>query len=139
MLSAVYSVTGKQNRFSLTFGGQKLQIRFESELGISSVEMDVVPLSGTPVGEYWYNPIKLMECLRAHNGALVLELVQNGALLMRTDELVCMQLATREPKPVVIKPREIRSMEATNKKTTQKAKSKTETKKKKEAAPSKAA
>ena len=72
-LSAVYSVTGKQNRFSLTFGGQKLQMRFESEFGISSVEMDVIPLSGTPAGEYWYNPIKLMECLRAQNGALVLE------------------------------------------------------------------
>ena len=138
-LSAVYSVTGKQNRFSLTFGGQKLQMRFESEFGISSVEMDVVPLSGTPAGEYWYNPIKLMGCLRAQNGALVLEVVQNGALMMRTDELVCMQLATREPKPIVIKPREIHSMEETNKKTTPKAKSKTETKKKKEAAPSKAA
>ena len=79
-LSAVYSVTGKQNRFSLTFGGQKLQMRFESEFGISSVEMDVIPLSGTPAGEYWYNPIKLMECLRAQNGALVLEVVQSSAL-----------------------------------------------------------
>ena len=138
-LSAVYSVTGKHNRFCLTFSGKELHMRFESEFGVSTVEMDVVPLSGTPVGEYWYNPIKLMECLRAQNGALVLEVVQNGALLMHTDELVCMQLATREPKPVVIKPREIRSMGATNKKTTPKAKSKTETKKEKEAAPSKAA
>ena len=110
-LSAVYSVTGMQNRFSLTFEGKKLYMRFESEFGVSSIEMDVVPLSGTPAGEYWYNPAKLMECLRAQNGTLILELAQNGTLIMRTDELVCMQLAIREPKPVELKSKEAKCKE----------------------------
>ncbi len=138
-LSAVYSVTGNQNRFSMTFEGTKLRMRFESEFGASSIETNVVPLSGTPAGEYWYNPGKLMECLRAQSGTLILELAQNGALLMRTDDLICMQLATREPQPIVIKPRETKKTEAAGKETKPKAKPKTEAKKKKEAAPAKAA
>lgn len=136
-LAAVYSVTGLQNRFSLTFEGKKLRMRFESEFGVSSVEMDVVPLSGTPKGEYWYSPAKLMECLRAQSGSLMLDIAQNGALLMRTDELVCMQLATREPKPIEIKPKETKAKASADKETDSKAK--TEAKKKKSAASKKAA
>ena len=107
-LVAVSTVTGKQNRFSITFKGSQLRMRCESENGVSSAEIDVVPLSGTPVGEYWYKAEKLMECLRAENGTLILELVQNGALILRTDELVCMQMATREPKPIEFKTKEVK-------------------------------
>lgn len=106
-LSAAFTVTGKQNRFSVTFEGSRLRMHCESELGASSAEMDVVPLSGTPTGEYWFSPGKLMECLKAQGGTLMLEIAQNGALIMRTDELVCMQLALREPKPIERKQREI--------------------------------
>ena len=136
MLSSIYSVTGMQNRFSLVFAGNKLRVCCESEFGVSSVEIDVVPLSGTPAGVYWYNPAKLMECLRAQNGTLMLELAQNGTLLMRTDELICMQLATREPKPIEVTSKDAKSKEAAGKES--KPKAKTGTKKKKEA-PAKAA
>lgn len=138
-LSSVYSVTGNQNRFCMTFAGTKLRMRFESEFGASSIATDVVPLSGTPAGEYWYNPGKLMECLRAQSGTLILELAQNGALILRTDNLICMQLATREPQPIVIKPRETKKIEAAAKESKPKEKPKTGAKKKKEAAPAKAA
>lgn len=94
------SVTGTQNRFA----GNRLTVRCESEYGISETAMDVVALSGEPAGLYWYNPAQLMECLKALNGTLMLEVVQHGALLLKTDELVCFQMAVREPKAIESKP-----------------------------------
>ena len=98
------SVTGTQNRFSLSFAGNRLTVRCESEYGISETAMDVVALSGEPAGVYWYNPAQLMECLKALNGTLMLEVVQHSALLLKTDELVCFQMAVREPKAIAVKP-----------------------------------
>lgn len=98
------SVTGTQNRFSLSFAGNRLTVRCESEYGISETALDVVALSGEPVGVYWYNPAQLMECLKALNGTLMLEVVQHSALLLKTDELVCFQMAVREPKAIEVKP-----------------------------------
>lgn len=98
------SVTGTQNRFFLSFAGNRLTVRCESEYGISETAMDVVALSGEPVGVYWYNPAQLMECLKALNGTLMLEVVQHSALLLKTDELVCFQMAVREPKAIEAKP-----------------------------------
>ena len=98
------SVTGTQNRFSLSFAGNRLAVRCESEYGVSETALDVVALSGEPVGLYWYNPAQLMECLKALNGTLMLEVVQHGALLLKTDELVCFQTAVREPKAIEMKP-----------------------------------
>ena len=98
------SVTGTQNRFSLSFAGNRLTVRCESEYGISETAMDVVALSGEPTGVYWYNPAQLMECLKALNGTLMLEVVQHSALLLKTDELVCFQMAVREPKAIEVKP-----------------------------------
>ena len=103
-ISQTLSVTGTQNRFSLSFAGSRLTVRCESEYGISETAMDVVALSGEPVGVYWYNPAQLMECLKALNGTLMLEVVQHGALLLKTDELVCFQMAVREPKAIEAKP-----------------------------------
>lgn len=107
-ISSVYSVTGKQNRFCITFSGSRMRMRCESEFGTSATEMDVLPLTGTPAGEYWYNSAKLVECLQAQSGTLILELAQNGALLMRTDELICMQLAMREPQPITLVQKEVK-------------------------------
>ena len=64
------SVTGTQNRFSLSFAGNRLTVRCESEYGISETAMDVVALSGEPAGVYWYSPTQLLECLKALNGTL---------------------------------------------------------------------
>ena len=98
------SVTGTQNRFSLSFAGNRLTVRCESEYGISETAMDVVALSGEPAGVYWYSPTQLLECLKALNGTLMLEVVQHSALLLKTDELVCFQMAVREPKAIESKP-----------------------------------
>lgn len=103
-ISQTLSVTGTQNRFSLSFAGSRLTVRCESEYGVSEAAMDVVALSGEPAGVYWYNPAQLMECLKALNGTLMLEVVQHSALLLKTDELVCFQMAVREPKAIESKP-----------------------------------
>lgn len=103
--SAVQStcaVRGQQSRFCFIFLGNTLRVTHENEFGRSSVDLDVVPLSGTPAGTYWYTVGKLVECLRAQNGTMMLEVAPNGALLMRTDDLICMQMAIREPGPVVL-------------------------------------
>ena len=103
-ISQTLSVTGTQNRFSLSFAGNRLTIRCESEYGVSETALDVVALSGEPAGVYWYTPTQLLECLKALNGTLMLEVVQHGALLLKTDDLVCFQTATREPKAIESKP-----------------------------------
>ena len=69
-ISQTLSVTGTQNRFSLSFAGNRLTVRCESEYGISETAMDVVALSGEPAGVYWYSPTQLLECLKALNGTL---------------------------------------------------------------------
>lgn len=96
-VSSVTVVAGESNSFSLRFQEGRLTIRCESENGSSSREMDVVPLAGTPSGEYWYNHRQLSDCLKALNGTLMLEVGQNGILLMRTDDLVCLQMSKRKP------------------------------------------
>lgn len=96
-VSSVTVVAGESSCFSLSFQNDRLLVRCESENGSSSREMDVVPLAGTPSGEYWYNHRQLSECLKALNGTLMLEVGQNGVLLMRTDDLVCLQMAKRKP------------------------------------------
>ena len=69
-ISQTLSVTGTQNRFSLSFAGSRLTVRCESEYGVSETAMDVVALSGEPAGVYWYSPTQLLECLKALNGTL---------------------------------------------------------------------
>ena len=133
-LASLDAFMSGQNRFSLSFRGSRLRMKCESEFGASCVETDVVPLSGTPEGEYWYNPQKLLECLRAQNGTMMLELAQNGILLMQTDELTCLQTATREPKPIELRSREPKAGAAEPPEPAKRRKSKKEDAARKEAA-----
>ena len=137
---SVNAVSGRQTRFCLAFQGNILRVTYESEYGISVQELEVVPLSGTPCGRYWYTPGKLTECLKALAGTLMLEVAANGALLMRTDDLTCVQMPVREPGPIVIKQATETKPEKDTKKETKPAreksgvKPKSDRKKKKEAA-----
>lgn len=96
-VASVTSVAGDGTIFSLRFQGGRLWVSCESESGTSTQEISVVPLSGDPSGEYWYQHQQLSECLRVLGGTLMLEVGQNGVLLMRTDDLVCLQTAKRKP------------------------------------------
>ncbi len=101
-VQSVCAVRGEQSRFCITFKGSSLSVMHESELGKSTAEIDVLPLSGSPAGEYWYIADKLLDCLKAQHGTLMLEIAVNGALVMRTDDLICIQMPVREPKAIVI-------------------------------------
>ena len=101
-VQSVCAVRGDQSRFCITFKGSSLSVMHENEFGKSSVEMDVVPLSGNPAGEYWYVADKLLDCLRAQRGTMMLGAAQNGALVLRTDDLICVQMSIREPKAITI-------------------------------------
>lgn len=103
-MGRVYTVTGNHARFSMSFTGTAIKMTCDSEYGSSSTEMDVVPLTGSPNGTYWYSPSKLYECLRALSGNVMLKVCQAGALVMETDEVTCMQMSMREPKVYVPKP-----------------------------------
>ena len=100
MVSSACAVSGKRNRFKLSFHGGRLQAICESECGASKMEMEVTALSGTPSGDCWMNPAKLLECLRAQKGTMTLEVAGSNALVMRTEELIYIQLLTKEPKPI---------------------------------------
>ena len=100
MVSAACTVSGEQNRFKLSFHGGKLQAVCESECGVSKMELEVTALSGRPSGDCWMNPAKLLECLQAQKGAMKLEVAGSSALVMRTEELIYVQLLTKEPKPI---------------------------------------
>ena len=131
MFDTVCSVKSGVNRFSMSFNGEKLKMTCESEYGISEVEQTGVPLMGNPTGTYWFNPKQLEGCLKAHSGTMMLEVAQNGALVLKTDDLVCVQLPIREPKPIDRTPKKAKPVKP--------AKEKKETKKKEKAANKKAA
>lgn len=133
VVDSVYAVRGGQSRFCITFNGSALSVMHESEFGKSTAEMEALPLSGNPSGEYWYIADKLLDCLKAQHGTMMLEVAVNGALIMRTDDLVCVQMPIRKPKAIVMpvpKPKSEPKPKA--EKTAAKGKAKKEGKKKKE-------
>ncbi|ALP94347.1 DNA polymerase III beta subunit [Intestinimonas butyriciproducens] len=96
-VSGVSVVADEDSALSLCFADNRIQVRCEGEGCSSSRELEVVALSGTPEGKYWYNPRQLAQCLGALGGTLMLEIGQNGVLILRTDDLVCLQMARRKP------------------------------------------
>lgn len=96
-VDAVLCVAGEHSKVMLGFNYNRLTLRCTNSNGDASGGMDVVALSGNPHGEYWYNGKQLYQCLRAQNGTMMVDVAQNGVLLMRTDDLVCMQMAMRKP------------------------------------------
>lgn len=96
-VSSVAVVADERSALSLRFVNGTIKVCCEGEGCSSSRELEVVALSGVPEGEYWYNPRQLSQCLAALGGTLMLEVGQNGVLVMRTDDLVCLQLSRRKP------------------------------------------
>lgn len=96
-VSAVSVVADDYSVLSLCFAGNRIRVRCEGANCSSVRDLEVVALSGAPEGEYWYNARQLSQCLAALGGTLMLEVGQNGVLVMRTDELVCLQMSRRKP------------------------------------------
>ena len=84
----------------LAFDGGRITFSCKGELGAASEQLDTVPLTGTPWGEYWYLIEDLTACLRSLSGTATLGIAQAGMLDLSTEGAYYMQTAMREPAPV---------------------------------------
>lgn len=93
-----------KGRVKLAFDGGKITFSCKGELGAASEQLDTVPLTGTPRGEYWYLIEDLTACLRSLSGTATLGIAQAGMLDLSTENAYYMQTAVREPvaAPVVV-------------------------------------
>ncbi len=107
-ISSVLCVADGRGKLMLRFDGSNVTLKCTGDMGEATGTLNVVALSGAPTGEYWYNGRQLYECLRAQNGTMMLDVAQSGILLMRTDELVCMQTSTRAPIAKSVAPKKMK-------------------------------
>ena len=112
VVSAVSVVADDYGVLSLRFADNRIRVRCEGANCSSARDLEVVALFGTPEGEYWYNARQLSQCLAALGGTLMLEVGQNGVLVMRTDDLVCLQLSRRKPTPLRTKEEKVKKKAA---------------------------
>ena len=83
------------SRIIFRFQDQKLELRCIGTYGTAALELEIVPLTGSPTGEYHYSTQHLAKCLRVLNGALTLGVAQQGILTLSTDEMFYLQTALR--------------------------------------------
>lgn len=88
----------------LTFEGNQLKFHCQSAEGDASTSLAIIPLTGTPQGEYWFSPRRLSACLQALNGTVTLGIAQSGMLTLSTNDAFYMQTAMRPPALKVEKP-----------------------------------
>ncbi len=55
-------------RVRLSFQDQRLLFHCSGDLGSASAGIEVIALTGTPEGEYWYSARQLTSCLKALKG-----------------------------------------------------------------------
>ena len=84
----------------LGFDGNLLYTRCDSEYAKAVNSMNVIPLTGTPKGEYWYRSRQLMECLRVTEGMTTIGVAQNGLLTVSTENSYYFQSPVRAPATV---------------------------------------
>ena len=84
----------------LGFDGNLLYTRCDSEYAKAVNSMSVIPLTGTPKGEYWYRSRQLMECLRVTEGMTTIGVAQNGLLTISTESSYYFQSPVRAPATV---------------------------------------
>lgn len=86
---------GADSKVSMTFEGGQLTFRCEGTHANAETSIEVIPMTGTPKGEYWYSARRLMACLRALTGTLTLGIAQNGMLTLSAQDAFYMQNAMR--------------------------------------------
>lgn len=95
-LASVLSV-GAEGKVSLTFDGPRLTFFCEGIHASATTPVEVIPMTGTPRGEYWYGAKRLMACLRALSGTVTLGVAQGGMLTLGTQDAFYLQSAMRPP------------------------------------------
>ena len=95
-LFSVMSVT-PDGRVRLSFQDQRLLFHCSGDLGSASAGIEVIALTGTPTGEYWYSARQLTSCLKALGGTITLGIAQNGMLTISTQDAYYLQNVMRAP------------------------------------------
>ncbi len=99
LYAAVEAVTvlGNGGVVELAFGQNAIALAYAGEDGSARGRLDVVPLSGTPAGTYYYAADKLKECLKAMGGTMRLQVAERGMLVLGTEQASCLSVAMRGP------------------------------------------
>ena len=95
-LSSAMSVA-PDGRVRLSFQEQKLLFQCSGDLGNASAGIEVIALTGTPEGEYWYSARQFTSCLKALSGTVTLGIAQNGMLTISTQDAYYLQNVMRTP------------------------------------------
>lgn len=93
------------NAVKLTFSGNRIEFCSRSEDGNSSTAIEVIPLTGLPQGDYWFQSAQLSACLRALTGTVTLGIAQSGVLTLSTDDVRYMQTGMRPQTAKAEKPK----------------------------------
>ncbi len=110
-----------EGKVQLTFDGMTLTFRCASAYGCGTDTIGVVPLTGTPQGEYWYLTKRLMTCLRALSGTATLGIAQGGMLTLSTEDAFYMQSGVRPGEIQAVKPVQKKAAKKTAKPSAKKA------------------
>ena len=84
-----------EGKVRLSFDGMTLTFQCTSAYGNSSDTISVVPLTGTPQGEYWFLTKRLSTCMHALSGMATLGIAQGGMLTLNTESAFYMQSGVR--------------------------------------------
>lgn len=93
-LSSVLSI-GTGNRVKLSFQDQRLVFQCAGDCVSASAPIEVIALTGTPAGDYWFNAKQLVTCLKALSGTVTLGIAQGGMLTLATQDAYYLQNAMR--------------------------------------------
>ena len=81
----------------LEFKGNTITFFCEGAYGKSTSELEVIPMTGVPSGQYWFLGRKLDACFHALSGTATLGIAQGGMLTLSTEDAYYMQPGTRAP------------------------------------------
>lgn len=84
-----------EGKVCLRFEGQRLTFCCKGEIGNTTVPMDVIPLTGTPQGEFWYLSQQLLSCLKSLSGTVKLGVAQSGMLTLEAEDAYYLQTGVR--------------------------------------------
>lgn len=102
-LNAVIAINVAES-IKLSFEGNQIRFHCQSNDGDACTALEVIPLTGTLQGEYWFSPRRLSTCLHSLTGAVTLGIAQNGMLTLSTNDAFYMQTAMRPPAAKTEKP-----------------------------------
>lgn len=89
------SCVDMEGKVCLRFEGQRLIFCCVGEAGNTTVPMDVIPLTGTPQGEFWYLSRQLLSCLKSLSGTVKLGVAQSSMLTLEAEDAYYLQTGVR--------------------------------------------